>query len=168
MKQAGCYMVAFGVDSADQGILDAARKHESVETIRAAIRMAEEEGILTLGHFVLGLPGETAKSMEETIRFARESRLSRAFFHILDVLPGSELWSTLSGQFAPDWDKGSYREPEWIPPGLSKREIMKAQSRALRSFYFRPKQLLWLLELLFSTDWRTLPLRLKNSRIFWE
>jgi radical SAM superfamily enzyme YgiQ (UPF0313 family) len=146
MAQSGCHHVAVGVESLDGEILEGAGKGESVETILKAIEMAEDEGITTLGHFILGLPGETPQTLAKTIEEAARSRLSRAYFHVLDVLPGSALWDSLQGQFTPDWGKDSFKEPDWTPPGLSAAQVKKARARALRRFYLRPRQLLDLLK----------------------
>lgn len=137
MRKSGCYYVAFGIESANPGILKNIRKGESIATIRNAISIAEQVGIESQGFFIFGLPGETPATIEETIEFALESRLSRAQFLILDVLPGSELFGTLDGQFTPDWTKQSYKEPEWIPAGVTREMLQKAQSRAFRRFYLR-------------------------------
>jgi radical SAM superfamily enzyme YgiQ (UPF0313 family) len=143
MKRSGCYYLAFGIESANQGILDNIRKRERIEDIERAIEMAAGAGIACQGFFIFGLPGETAATIEESIRFAKRSKLARAQFLILDVLPGSELWSTLKGQFEPNWAKNSYKEPEWIPQGLTKEYLLKSQSRAFREFYLKsPRRLL--------------------------
>ncbi len=77
--------------------------------------------------------------MIESIEFAKRSKLSGAQFCVLDILPGSELWDNLQGKFISNWGKNSYKEPEWIPDGLTKEKIMSFQSRAFRQFYLRPK-----------------------------
>ncbi|MFH0936749.1 MAG: radical SAM protein [Candidatus Daviesbacteria bacterium] len=138
MKKAGCYFIAFGVESANKKILKNVRKLESIETIKKAIELAHKIGIECQGFFIFGLPGETRKSIQESIEFAKNSKLTRAHFMILDILPGSELWDTLQGKFKPNWEKNSYKEPEWMPKGLSKKNLMDAQTQAIRQFYFRP------------------------------
>ena len=143
MKRSGCYYLAFGIESANQDILDRVGKRERIEDIERAIEMAAGAGIICQGFFIFGLPGETAATIEQTIRFARRSKLARAQFLILDVLPGSELWSSLQGRFTPNWAKNSFKEPEWIPDGLTKDYLLKSQSRAFRRFYLRsPARLL--------------------------
>ncbi len=147
MKDNGCATFSFGIESADPGILANVGKGETIETIRRAIDMAANAGISCLGLFIFGLPGETRETLEKTIQFATESRLSRAQFLVLDVLPGSRLWDDLAGRFTPDWTKNSFKEPEWIPPGLTKKDLMDAQARAFRSFYGKPGRLFRLLRL---------------------
>ncbi|MGD0900265.1 MAG: radical SAM protein [Thermoguttaceae bacterium] len=142
MKQSGCYYFAYGIESANPQILRNIKKHEVIQTMDRAIRLGARLGISCQGFFIFGLPGETSETIEETTSFAARSKLARAQFLVLDVLPGSELWETLSGQFQPDWTKNSYKEPEWIPPGLSRDQLKKAQSQAFRRFYLNPVRFL--------------------------
>ena len=138
MKKAGCYFVAFGIESASPKILNNIHKLESIETINKAIEVANKVGIECQGFFIFGLPGETKETIMESINFAKNSKLSRGQFMILDVIPGSELWYTLKGKFKPNWKKNSYKEPEWLPEGLTKKDLMEAQSKAFKQFYLRP------------------------------
>lgn len=166
MKDSGCYYFAYGIESANPQILKNIKKRESIETIERAIERADKVGIACQGFFILGLPGETADTIEGNIDFAVRSKLSRAQFMILDVLPGSELWDTLKGKFVPNWDKESYKEPEWIPDGLTREQLLSAQSTAFRKFYLRPKIFLRLLKLIDHRQIFYFIRRLKDYRLF--
>jgi anaerobic magnesium-protoporphyrin IX monomethyl ester cyclase len=166
MKQSGCYYLAYGVESANLRILENIKKRESIQTIEKAITMADETDISTQGFFIFGLPGETAATIKENINFALRSRLSRAQFIILDVLPGSELWDTLKGKFVPNWEKESYLEPEWLPDGITREQLLIAQSSAFRKFYLRPKIFFKLLKLIDHRQVLYLIKRLKVYRFF--
>lgn len=146
MKRSGCYYVAFGVESANAQILKNIKKRASLESIQRAVTLANQEGIITQGFFIFGLPGETTKTIRETIDFAKKSGLKRAQFLILDVLPGSELWEELKGVMSVDHIKGrSYQDVTWLPQGLKKEDLINAQSSAFKEFFFRPAQLFSLL-----------------------
>lgn len=138
MAKSGCYYFAYGIESANPQILKNIKKHETIELIEKSIEIADRCGISCQGFFIFGLPGETKETIEESINFAKRSKLSRAQFLILDILPGCELWNSLKGQFVPNFAKNSYKEPEWLPPEISKKDLLKAQSKAFRKFYFRP------------------------------
>jgi len=163
MKRSGCYYFAYGIESANQKILNNVQKQEKILEIEQSINLAARSGISCQGFFVFGLPGETRSTINESIRFAKKSKLARAQFLILDIVPGSELWSTLEGQFTPNWTKNSYKEPEWIPDGLTREYLLQSQSRAFREFYLksplrsirlacgvRPSQIIYLLRRLLE------------------
>jgi radical SAM superfamily enzyme YgiQ (UPF0313 family) len=141
------------------------KKRERLETIENAINIAGRAGISCQGFFIFGLPGETPETIEETINFAKNSSLSRAQFLILDVLPGSELWDTLRGKFRPDWAKNSFKEPEWIPDGLTRDQLSRAQSRAFRKFYSSRARVLRLAVSLKPGQLKYMARRLKDYRI---
>ena len=130
-----------------------------------AIEISERQGIQSQGFFIFGLPGETIETINTTIKFARETKLSRAQFSILDVIPGSELWYTLKGEFKPNWAKVSFIEPEWIPIGLTKQQLIKAQTRAFRIFYLRPHIFFKLFKLIRFWQIKFLIQRLLEYRI---
>jgi radical SAM superfamily enzyme YgiQ (UPF0313 family) len=155
----------YGIESATPQILKAIKKHESLDVIRKAIGLARMQGISCQGFFILGLPGETHKTIEEDVEFAKSSGLSRAHFMILDILPGSELWETMEGRFVPDWKKKSFREPEYLPEGLTKKELLRWQSKALRSFYSRPGPFVELIRLVDLRQSQYLLKRLRDYRI---
>lgn len=148
MKKSGCHYFSFGIESASPEILSNIKKRETIETIEKAIEISHKVGMTCNGFFIFGLPGENKESLETTVKFAVSSNLSRAQFSILDVLPGSELWDSLKNQFEFNWNKKSYKEPEWLPESISREELMKAQTRAFRIFYYRFKILFRLLKLI--------------------
>ncbi|MDO8551061.1 MAG: radical SAM protein, partial [bacterium] len=142
MKKSGCYLLAFGIESGSPEILQKVKKNENLQTIEKAIELVDKFGLICQGFFIFGLPGETKKTIRESIEFAKRSKLTRAQFVILDVLPGSELWGSLKGQFEPNFGKKSYREPEWLPEGITREVLISAQQKALLEFYLRP-HILW-------------------------
>lgn len=165
MKKSGCYFFSFGIESASPEILRNIKKKISLDVIDKSIKIANKEGISTQGFFVFGLPGETKETINKTIEFARKTALSRAQFAILDVLPGSELWNTLKGKFTPNWAKNSYKEPEWLPEGLTTEDLLEAQSRAMRRFYLRPSVFFRLIRHLRMKQAVILLKRIKEQRI---
>jgi len=145
MKKSGCYFLAFGIESGNQEILRNAKKKTQLKTIENAVRMASRKGIITQGFFIFGLPGETKKTVRESIDFAKRIGLDKAQFLLLDVFPGSQLWDDLSGEFTVDWNRHSYQETTWIPQTISREDLAQAQPKAFREFFLRPRPLLFLL-----------------------
>jgi len=166
MKRSGCYYVQIGIESANPKILKNIKKAEKIEQIREAIELCNKVGIYAGGSFIFGLPGETEETIEQTIKFSKEAPLIKADFLLLDVLPGSELWDTLKGKFAPNWDKMSFKDPEFIPEGLSKEQLSKSAKRAFLKFYLRPKIFFRIIKLLRPFHIRFIIRKFLEYRIF--
>ena len=145
MKESGCYLIAFGIESGNPEILKNIKKMEELETMTYAVNEASKLGIITQGFFIFGLPGETEETVQETIDYAKKIPLDKAQFLLLDVLPGTQLWKDHKGEFEHDLQKRSYQELTWVPDTVEKEVLEKAPARAFRSFFFRPRQILMLL-----------------------
>jgi anaerobic magnesium-protoporphyrin IX monomethyl ester cyclase len=93
MARAGCQAICFGVESGSQEILDLAKKKSDLQKVKEAMRMTQAAGISALASFILGLPGETEETLQQTVDFAsqlREEFGSLIGLHILSPFPGTE------------------------------------------------------------------------------
>jgi len=91
MREAGCTTVSFGFESANAQILKTVKKGLTQEKMIAAVKMCNEAGVLAHASFIMGLPGETPETMEETIRFTEYLKDQGALsgFHLLAPFPGT-------------------------------------------------------------------------------
>ncbi len=87
----GVREIFYGVESGNDAVREAAGKNLPREDILRAIRLTKERGIATLCAFIIGLPGETAETVQDTISFARELDPDTAGFSIATPFPGTEL-----------------------------------------------------------------------------
>lgn len=145
MKEAGCWNIFFGIESASQELLDIINKGITVRQIREAIRLAKEAGIEVRGSFMLALPGETPHLALKTIDFAIELDPEYAQFCITTPYPGTKLYDEAEkyGVLSKDFTRYSIWSPVFIPHGYkSREEIIKMEKRAMRNFYLRPKYIL--------------------------
>lgn len=143
-KKAGCWQVAFGIESGNQGILNRAKKKITLERIRDAVRWAKEAGLETWGFFMLGLPGETVATIKDTIEFSKSLGLGLAKYDITIPYPGTEMFA--------EWDRNGYlRSKDWSKynchnidtvlyemPDLKWEDLRRLYKQAFRAFYFRP------------------------------
>ncbi len=90
LRSVGCSMICFGLESGNQKILDRAGKKITLSQVRRAIALCQEVGIAPFGSFILGLPGETLRTMEETLSFAQSLGIPFGF-HILAPFPGTKV-----------------------------------------------------------------------------
>ena len=93
MKAAGCSAVSFGVESGNPQILKTIKKGITREQVVAAVNMCRRTGITPFASFILGLPGETPQTIQETLDFGEQLKdLGLSFgFHLLAPFPGTEI-----------------------------------------------------------------------------
>ncbi len=141
MGEAGCWMISYGLESGEQSVLDEARKGARIEQAFDAVKWTREAGIKAVGHFILGLPGETPASLEKTISFAKTLDLDLAQFYCAVPFPGSELYETAKDKgWIKSADFSDFRQDFAVMelPEVTSADIMRARSRAFRQFYLRP------------------------------
>jgi len=149
LKEAGCRMILFGIESGSQQILDAMKKGITVEQIREAVALTQKFRIRTQGFFILGYPGETEETMRETVELIRECRFDDVGVFLFSPLPGSEVYSNVAryGRFVEDWSKmNSLDEVVFVPHGLSEEMLKEYSDRCYKACYARPYQALSLLK----------------------
>jgi anaerobic magnesium-protoporphyrin IX monomethyl ester cyclase len=143
MKSAGCYRVAFGVESGNQEILNKIDKGQTLDQVRNAFRLAKKAGLETSGFFMFGLPGEEEKHLKETIRFAKELQPDIAKFDIMIPLPSTPIYKEWDGKYitTKKWDGYGFHKGEQVynHPNLSWATLKKYYAKAYRSFYLDPR-----------------------------
>ena len=70
MRAAGCWLIGFGFESGAPEVLAGCGKGHAVETAVRAARWARQAGLVVLGHFIFGLPGETDATAGQTLALA--------------------------------------------------------------------------------------------------
>ena len=142
MKEAGCYMIRYGVESSSQDILNKAKKGITIEKIVSAFAVTKETGIETYASYTLGLPGETKETLEKTIEFAVKLNSDYAQFGIAMPYPGTEFYrdAEKNGWLkAKKWSEFEASENSVLEyPDLSAKDIIDAHKMAYRRFYLRP------------------------------
>lgn len=92
MKKAGCHLIKFGTESGNQDVLNAIKKETTLEQARDAFAACKAVGIDTHAHFMIGSPGETYQSMDDTLNFSLEIDPTTVTFGICTPYPGTPLF----------------------------------------------------------------------------
>ncbi len=147
MKRAGCREIAFGIESGSEAVLEGTTKGVSKDAMRQAARGCHAAGILFYGLAIVGLPGETEQSVEDTIAFINELEPFYTQFSYCVPFPNTDAyaWYESRGYLATkDWS-------QYFP--LAERPIVRTQDlraedlvRLRRRLYLRtmlrPRRLL--------------------------
>ena len=143
LKEGGLRLFVVGYESGNAQILKNIKKGVGLDRARRFTQDCHKLGILIHGTFILGLPGESKETIEESMRFAREMDCETIQVSLASPYPGTELYrqATEAGYLAIDplLDESGYQRCTVKYPGLSADEIYAAVERFYRSFYFRPK-----------------------------
>lgn len=150
MKAAGCRCLCVGFESGNQRILDHMKKAVRIEEMFTFIRNAQKTGLLIHGCFMVGFPGETRKTMEETLKLAKKLKPDTVQFYPLMVYPGTEAyqWYHEKGLLTVS-DYSKWLTPEGLhntvikTESLSSEELVRFCDYARRSFYLTPRYLLY-------------------------
>jgi radical SAM superfamily enzyme YgiQ (UPF0313 family) len=147
MGQAGCYLISWGIESANEQILKRAHKGYRKEQAALALTWAHNAGIKNWGYFIIGLPGETEQTIQETIVYSKSLPLDIALFHIAAPYPGTPFFYEVveNNWFRPGtkWEEVDMDQSTVLDYGdLSAERLEYWQKRATREWSFRPGPML--------------------------
>jgi radical SAM superfamily enzyme YgiQ (UPF0313 family) len=145
MKRAGCWSIAFGIETGAQQIHDIEKKNIDLKQIEDAVTLTRKAGIKTISFNMIGHPLETTETIKETINFNKRIKVDEFKTQFLVPFPGTQLYQDAEqyGRFDRDWEKmGVFNEPIFIPYGLSKEELIKWNKKGFISFYSQPRIIL--------------------------
>jgi len=146
MKEAGCRMLIIGYESGNDEILGNIKKGMTTKQAKKFTINAKKLGVRIFGCFMIGLPGETKKTVEQTFQFAKELNPDMVFFQQAVPFPGTEFyeWCKRNGYLLTknwdDWlDKNGQLASIVSYPNLTNEEIKKLRDELMIRFYSSPK-----------------------------
>ncbi len=92
MKEAGFWLIFYGVESGSQMMLDNMHKGTTVDEIKRAFKLTQEAGIKAEASFIIGLPGETKETILKSIKLWKEIKPDWCGFTRAIPYPGTELY----------------------------------------------------------------------------
>lgn len=174
MKSAGCRSLMVGFESGSQKILDNIHKGITIDTMLRFSSDAKRAGLLVHGCFMIGNPGETPVTVQETLEFAERLNCDTAQFFPLMVYPGTEAyeWAKSAGYIASgdfsEWvTKEGLHKSVVSTPELSAEELLKFSDYARRRFYLRPGYV-WQKIKKCLKDPKELTSTLKSFKVFYK
>jgi hopanoid biosynthesis associated radical SAM protein HpnJ len=147
LKDNGLRLLLVGYETGSQQILNNIKKGTRVDVARQFTRDCHDLGIAIHGTFIVGLPGETQQTLEETIRFATEIDPHTIQVSLAAPYPGTELYrqavenNWLDEAHAELVDQNGRQLAPLHYPHLSHREIFQSLETFYKRFYFRPSKI---------------------------
>lgn len=146
LAKAGCRCINFGVEDIHPDILKKiGRVPLLLDRILETVHKCEDVGIRTSSFIMLGLPGSTKRTMEETIDFSRKLFSSQTEYKIATPYPGTMLytlakenkWITREG-----FDNlGGYSSTMRISDEFDEHYLEELAEKSVVDFYFSPRYL---------------------------
>ncbi|HOM30009.1 MAG TPA: radical SAM protein [Deltaproteobacteria bacterium] len=128
MRKAGCDSISFGIESGNPEMLKRIRKGITLEQARQAVAWCKEADILPHASFMVGLPGETRQTLEDTHRFATELNIAYGY-HFFAPFPGTTVREELENYdieiLTNDWGRYDANSPVVRTSALSPEEMIE-------------------------------------------
>jgi radical SAM superfamily enzyme YgiQ (UPF0313 family) len=143
MKKANCRLLIAGYESGVDSILQAIKKGITNDQIRQFAENARKAGLLVHGDFIIGLPGETKETIEQTRRLIQEVKPDILQVAVASPFPGTEFynWCKTHGYLLTDdpneyLDDAGHQKAIISYPLLSNVEMVHEVNDILRGYYF--------------------------------
>ena len=146
LKDNGLRLLLVGYESGNQQILNNIKKGVRLDVARRFTRDCKALGIAIHGTFILGLPGETRETIEETIRFACDIDPDTIQVSLAAPYPGTALYDEArrNGWIEAERlvDEAGVQVSAIGYPHLPRTEIYRSVDEVYRRFYFRPRKMI--------------------------
>ncbi|PLW80708.1 hypothetical protein C0585_01310 [Candidatus Woesearchaeota archaeon] len=148
MSKSGCWNIFYGIECGYQEGLDKLSKNLDIEAIRKIVKLTRKAKIDIRASFILGLPWESIEEIKKTIKFSKSLNLDYAQYNLFTPYPGTQLYDEAlkTGKFSKNLRDFNLWDTPYTPPQIKNRkELMKIQKNAFRSFYYNPFHILKML-----------------------
>ncbi len=142
MKRANCRMLIVGYESGSDTMLKKMKKGTTTKNIKEFAKYAKKANLLVHGDFVIGLPGENKKTIEETKKMIKEIKPEILQVSVASPFPGTEFYNICknNGYLITEdpneyLDNYGHQKPIVSYPELSNEEIVEEVDKILKDYY---------------------------------
>ena len=159
LRRAGCWMISLGIESGDIELLARHRSKADLDMIRERVRWIRKAGIRAKGLFMLGLPGETERTIDNSIDYALSLPLNELNVAKFTPFPGSPLYAGIreQGTFDENWELMNCLNFVFVPNGLTRERLEERYHEFYRRHFQRWRVLFGYVTMLWKSPgswWR--------------
>jgi len=150
LKKAGCSAIHYGVEAGNDRVLSTIKKGFTVSQVKDAFQITKKMGIETLAYFMIGLPTEKLRDVQDSFNLVKELKPDYAHFTIFSPYPGTELYhlglsrGVIKDDIWRDFAKNpreNFKIPVW-EENFSRQELYSLIVKFYKSFYLKPDYLI--------------------------
>jgi hopanoid biosynthesis associated radical SAM protein HpnJ len=147
MRDGGLRLLLVGYESGNQQILYNIKKGMRIEVAERFTKDCHDLGIAIHGTFILGLPGETPETIQQTVRWATKINPHTIQVSLAAPYPGTFLYTQAVENGWLDADNAELVDDSGVQiaplhyPDLSHAEIFDSVETFYKRFYLRPKKI---------------------------
>jgi anaerobic magnesium-protoporphyrin IX monomethyl ester cyclase len=146
LRRAGCMRIHYGVETGSARLQKVIRKNLDLGKVRDVFARTRQEGIETLGYFMMGLPSESRDEIDKTMEMILSLPMDYAHIALFTAYPGTDVYreALASGFYKEDYWRQFACDPR---PGFAPRywnehfsdaELLALLKQAYGQFYCRP------------------------------
>ena len=99
MRKAGCTQISYGIESGSEKIRGLLNKNVKTDEVKRAFALTRKYGMIARAYFIYGSPEETWETIQETIDLMHEIKPLICVSYILEIYPGTKLYSDFRQKF---------------------------------------------------------------------
>lgn len=128
LSASGCSLICIGVDSACDDVLDKNSRKIDVKTMKNTFEKIKKYGLQTRAYITFGLPGETEKSVADTVKFLDEITPDQILLSLATAYPGTDLWGGPYIDMHENWVAKFHGHGTggklYLPEGITRKEYI--------------------------------------------
>lgn len=167
LKKSGCWMISIGIESGDQEVLQRNKANYNLQEIVDSVKIIKKHGIRVKGLFIMGMPGESEKSIKRTQKFIFSMPLDDINVSKFAPFPGAPVYFKLkkAGNIMDDWEKMNCMTFIYKPDAIESLErLEQLYNSFIADYYERPTILFKYFKMLWKSphSWYSLLRRLPD------
>ena len=175
MKEGGCRLLDVGYESGNDEILRNIKKGITVSHLREFTKKAKKAKFKILADFVIGFPGETKETAEQTIRFIKEVKPDLLQVAVATPIPGTEFYDyvkekgfLLVDSLEQSLDEDGFQKCIVSYPEFTNEDIENYVDRALKGYYLSFSYIpIVMKNVLMKNGLQELKGMIKSAKVFW-